>query len=133
VVSGCVKLDEAIRETASPNVRFLPTGELPPNPAELLGSERFQRVLADLSERFDLVLVDTPPILAVTDAALVARSAGVNLFVIKSGAHPMREIVSALRRFDQNGVHVHGFVLNGIELSRGVGRRNAYHYQYSYD
>ena len=111
----------------------LTTGRIPPNPAELLGSERFQRLLADVSSRYDIVLLDTPPVLAVTDAALVARNAGVNLLVIRSGRHPMREIVAALRQFGRNGVRVHGIVMNDVRLDRGLGRRSAYHYQYSYE
>lgn len=132
VIRGQATLDETIRPTPSPNVHFLPTGTIPPNPAELLGSERFQRVLADLAERFELVLLDTPPILAVTDAALIGRHAGVNLLVVRAGAHPMREILAALRALGRGGIRVHGMVMNGVRLDRGLGRRNAYHYQYHY-
>jgi tyrosine-protein kinase Etk/Wzc len=133
VVAGAASLDDVLRETASPNVRLLTTGTLPPNPAELLGSERFQRLLSELAARHDVVLVDTPPILAVTDAALVARQAGVNLFVLRAGKHPMREISAALRQFGRNGVRVQGLVMNAVRLDRGLGRRNAYHYQYRYE
>jgi tyrosine-protein kinase Etk/Wzc len=132
VLGGRVSLDEALRETASENVRFLATGTIPPNPAELLGSDRFQRLLADLATGFDVVLVDTPPILAVTDGALVARHAGVNLVVLKWGAHPLREIVAALRALGRGGVRVHGFVVNGVAVERGLGRGSAFHYQYRY-
>lgn len=132
-IAGEVPVLEAIRATRSPNVSLLTTGTIPPNPAELLGSERFHRLLGDLSTRHDIVLVDTPPVLAVTDAALVARQAGVNLLVVRSGKHPMREIDAALRQLRRNGVAVHGIVMNGVRLERGLGRRNAYHYQYKYE
>ncbi|WP_242354730.1 polysaccharide biosynthesis tyrosine autokinase [Anaeromyxobacter sp. SG64] len=132
VLGGQLSLDEALRETGSENVRFLSTGRIPPNPAELLGSERFQRLLAELAGRFDVVLVDTPPILAVTDAALIARHAGVNLLVLKWGAHPLREVVAALRGFGRAGARVHGIVLNSVSVERGLGRGSAYHYQYRY-
>ena len=132
VIAGEVPLDAAIRETRSENVSFVPTGTIPPNPAELLGSERFSRVLAELASRHDIVLLDTPPILAVTDAALVGRQAGVNLLVVRAGAHPLREISAALRAFGRNGVRVQGIVMNDVRLDRGLGRRNAYHYQYRY-
>jgi tyrosine-protein kinase Etk/Wzc len=133
VIGGETSLDEAVRMTRSPNVRFLPSGTIPPNPAELLGSERFQRVLADLASRHEVVLIDTPPILAVTDAALVGRIAGVTLLVIRAGAHPVREISTAVRLLARNGVRVQGIVMNGVRLDRGLGRRNAYHYQYKYE
>jgi tyrosine-protein kinase Etk/Wzc len=114
-------------------VSLLTTGTIPPNPAELLGSERFQRLLADVAGRYDVVLLDTPPVLAVTDGALVARRAGVNLLVIRSGKHPMRELSAALRQLGRNGVRVSGIVMNDVRVDRGLGRRNAYHYQYKYE
>lgn len=132
LIAGDVTLDEATRETRSQNVHFISTGTIPPNPAELLGSERFSRALSEIASRHDIVLVDTPPVLAVTDAALVGRQAGVNLLVVRAGAHPIREISAALRAFSRNGVRVQGIVMNDIRLDRGLGRRNAYHYQYRY-
>jgi tyrosine-protein kinase Etk/Wzc len=133
VLRGDQTIAEAIRDSGSPNVRFLPTGTIPPNPAELLGSERFQRLVADLAGQYDVVLIDAPPILAVTDAALIGRLAGVNLFVLKAAHHPMREISAALRQLARSGVRVQGFVMNGVRVNRGLGRRNAYHYQYTYE
>jgi tyrosine-protein kinase Etk/Wzc len=124
---------EAIRVTRSPNVSALTTGQIPPNPAELLGSDRFSRLLTDVSARYDIVMVDTPPVLAVTDAALIARHAGVTMLVIRAGKHPMREIVMSLRHLSRAGVRVHGIVVNDVKLDRGLGRRSAYHYQYKYD
>jgi tyrosine-protein kinase Etk/Wzc len=132
-IAGEVPWQDAVRATQSANVSLLATGTLPPNPAELLGSDRFQRLLADLATRFDIVLVDTPPVLAVTDAALVARNAGVNLLVVRAGKHPMREISAALRQLGRNGVRVAGIVMNDVRLDRGLGRRNVYHYQYKYE
>jgi tyrosine-protein kinase Etk/Wzc len=132
VIGGHVSVDEAIRPTSSNNVRFLPTGTVPPNPAELLSSERFARLLQELAGRFEIVLLDTPPILAVTDAAVIGRHASVNLLVLRAGEHPLREIAASLRAFARGGVRVHGLVLNGVHLDRGLGRRNGYHYQYRY-
>jgi tyrosine-protein kinase Etk/Wzc len=131
-VAGSATAGEVIRETRSPNVTLLTTGALPPNPSELLASERFERLLADLAARHDVVLVDTSPVLAVTDSALVARRAGVNLLVLRAGRHPPRELAAALRQLGRNGALVHGIVLNDVRLDRGLGRRNAYHYQYRY-
>ncbi len=133
LLAGEQPLADVLRDTGSPGVKFISTGRLPPNPAEMLGSERFAKVLADLAARHDVVLVDTPPVLAVTDAALVARLAGVTLLVARSGKHPLREIAAALRGLARNGARVHGIVMNGVRLERGFGRRNAYHYQYRYE
>ncbi len=131
VIGGHVTLEEALRETASANVRFVPTSTMPPNPAELLPSERFTRVLQELAGRFDVVLLDTPPILAVTDAAVIGRHASVNLLVLRAGEHPVREVSAALRAFARGGVRVHG-LLNGVRLDRGLGRGSGHHYQYRY-
>ena len=131
VIAG-TPLDEALHETAQPGLTLVTSGTLPPNPAELLSSDRLGQLVAELAERFDLVLLDTPPVLAVTDAALVARHAGVNLLVARSGQHRLRELTAALRSLGRNGIRVNGFVLNGVRLDRGLGRRSAYHYQYKY-
>jgi tyrosine-protein kinase Etk/Wzc len=131
-VLGTIPVAEAVRPAETPNLFFLSTGGLPPNPAELLGSDRFHKLLDQLARDYDLVLVDLPPVLAVTDGALVARAAGVNLIVLKAGKHPMREIQAAMRQFHRNGVRAHGFVMNDVVIDRGLGRKSAYHYQYSY-
>ncbi len=133
LIRGGATLEEAASASPSPNVTVLATGAIPPNPAELVGSERFQRLLADLSGRFDVVIVDTPPILAVTDAALVARHAGVNLLVLKAGAHPMREVQHAVRALARAGIRLQGLVLNDVRLERGILRKGGYHYQYEYE
>jgi tyrosine-protein kinase Etk/Wzc len=133
VLAGDVAWQAVVRKTSSAGVDFLSTGMRPPNPSVLLEGERFGRLVAELSGAYDLVIVDTPPILAVTDAALAASRASVALCVLRAGRHPMREISAALRRFSHGGVRIDGFVLNGVELDRGLGARSAYHYQYSYE
>jgi tyrosine-protein kinase Etk/Wzc len=131
LVAGAVPVEQALRGTDFPNLDLLPTGQLPPNPAELLGSDRFPRTLADVSARYDLVLVDTPPVLAVTDAAMVARAAGVLLLVLRAGQNPLREIQAAVKRFARGGARVQGAVLNDV-LTRGQGSRYEGHYFYVY-
>jgi tyrosine-protein kinase Etk/Wzc len=133
VISGAATLDEAVRTTPAPNVSILPTGRVPPNPSELLASERFRLAVSELSRRWDVVLIDTAPILAVTDAALIGRVAGMTLVVVRSGRHPLREIALAVKRLAQSGVRPHGFVLNDVQPRSGVlGAKYAYHYQYDY-
>ena len=132
VIAG-LPLEQALRATGQPGLSVLSSGTLPPKPAELLASDRLARLIAELSARFDIVLLDTPPVLAVTDAALVARHASVNLLVARSGQHPLRELLAAVRLLGRSGIRVNGFVLNGVHLDRGLGRRSAYHYQYKYE
>ncbi len=120
----------AVRPTAQSGLDFLPRGRGAPNPSELLGSERFRRVMEWASRSYDVVVVDTAPILAVTDAALVSRHCGVNLLVLRAGRHPVREIGAAMKAYAQGGVRLHAVVLNGARPSRAGG--HGYHYQYSY-
>jgi tyrosine-protein kinase Etk/Wzc len=131
VLTGTSLLSDATRESPVENLHWMPTGRIPPNPAELVGSDRFERVLAELSSRYDLVLVDTAPILPVTDAALIARHAATTLLVLRAGAHPVREILASVKRLAQNGIRAQGAVFNDVS---GAGARySKYGYQYRYD
>jgi tyrosine-protein kinase Etk/Wzc len=131
IVSGQMSFADATRKTSEANLDFIATGKIPPNPSELVGSPRFQAFLSEVSSRYDLVLIDTPPILAVTDPALIGRHAGVNLLALRSGKHPMREITVALKRFGDAGVRIHGIVLNDVEVHTNR-LSHSYHYQYEY-
>jgi tyrosine-protein kinase Etk/Wzc len=136
VVSGAVAPELAVRTTANPHLDLLPTGRIPPNPAELLGSHAFEKLLEWASAHYSFVIVDTPPILAVTDSALVARLAGVNLLVLRAGQHPVREIALAVKRLAQSGIKVQGAVLNDVQSVRGrygrYGRYQKYEYRSSH-
>jgi tyrosine-protein kinase Etk/Wzc len=129
VLRGTASLEEAVRRIPGQSLSFLSTGALPPNPAELLQSDAFTALVARMSAGYDLVLLDTPPILAVTDAALVGRHAGMNLAVVRAGVHPMKELSAALRRLEQDGVPVRGIILNGVPRS-SAGRIVSGIYQY---
>ncbi len=131
LLRGTLELEQAVRPVPGQSLSFLSTGELPPNPAELLLSDRFTQLVARMSSEYELVLIDTPPILAVTDAALVGRRAGVNLAVVRAGAHRMREIAAAVHRLEQNGVSVRGVIFNAVPRSH-AGRAVSGIYQYEY-
>ena len=88
-IAGEVTIADVLHKTDLVGIDFVPRGSSPTNPSELLGSERFRHMVEDLAARYDIVLIDLPPILAVTDAALVGRVAGVNLLVLRAGwTHP---------------------------------------------
>ena len=79
------------------------------------------------------MLIDTPPILAVTDGAIIGRHAGVNLLILRAGQHPIREIALAVKRFADAGVSIHGSVFNAVNMAAGrFSRAYQYHYQYAY-
>ncbi|TYC51818.1 polysaccharide biosynthesis tyrosine autokinase [Zoogloea oleivorans] len=134
-VAGDVSLDDIVKPTAVPNLWVVTTGQIPPNPSELLMHLRFEELLEKLGERFDTLIVDAPPILAVSDAAIIGRHVGATLMVARAGRHPIRELEQAVKRLNQSGVHVKGFVFNDFDVSRQRYRYGykGYVYRYSYN
>jgi len=129
-------LDGAIHRIPIANLDFISTGSIPPNPSELLLHERFGHLLASISKNYDHVIIDSPPILAVTDSAIIGRLASATLMVVKAGQHPMRELEQSVKRLTQAGVPLKGVVFNDLPESSsrygyGYGH-NKYVYQYSY-
>ncbi len=122
----------AVRATASPNLAFMGMGEVPPNPSELLSSRRYDEVMEWASRSFDVVIVDTSPILAVTDAALAARAAATSFLVLRAGQHPLREVMAAVKRLAQNGVSPHAVILNDVKPRMGGYAYGGYGYHYHY-
>jgi tyrosine-protein kinase Etk/Wzc len=131
VISGSVALETALHPV-SDHLHVLTQGLIPPNPSELLLSARFRDLLEKVQKEYDLVVIDTPPILAVTDAAVVGRLSGVTLLVLRAGQHPMREITTALKRFAQSGVRPAGLVFNDVTRLANGGYGYGYGYQYEY-
>jgi tyrosine-protein kinase Etk/Wzc len=131
VISGSVTLEKALVPARAQGLYLLSTGTIPPNPSELLLKKEFADLLKQLSSSFDLVLVDTPPVLAVADAAVVGSLAGTTLIVLKTGEHPLRMIEDTVRRLRAAGVAVRGTIFNQTEESKSyVGSK--YGYQYGY-
>lgn len=128
--------EKAVHTTEVPGLSFVPRGRIPPNPSELLMHPNFAAFLERASAEFDLVLVDTPPLLAVTDAAIVGRLTGTALIVTRFGVNPAREIDVTVRRFAQNGIEVKGAIFNGLEKRASAYGRYGYggygYYQYEY-
>ena len=114
------------------NMHYMVRGDVPPNPAELLMHPRFKQLLEALSQQYDLIIVDTPPILAVTDAALVATHAGSSLLVTRFGVNQAKEILLTMQRFEQNGVQVKGAIFNAVE-KRATGYYSYGYYEYASD
>ncbi|VVO46694.1 polysaccharide biosynthesis tyrosine autokinase [Pseudomonas fluorescens] len=134
LVKRCT-LEQAINKVEVDNLHFISRGQVPPNPSELLMHANFRELLAELSERYDLVIIDTPPLLAVTDAAIVGREAGISLIVTRFGVNPAKEIELTIRRFAQNGIELKGAVFNGVEKRAAsyYGGTSYYNYEYASD
>lgn len=131
LVKRCT-LEQAINKVEVDNLHFISRGQVPPNPSELLMHANFRELLAELSERYDVVIIDTPPLLAVTDAAIVGREAGISLIVARFGVNPAKEIELTIRRFAQNGIELKGAVFNGVEKRAASYYGNGSYYNYEY-
>jgi tyrosine-protein kinase Etk/Wzc len=127
----------AIHKTDIENFDIIGRGQIPPNPSELLMHVNFSDFLDQVSALYDLVILDTPPLLAVTDAAIVGRQAGTSLIVTRFGMSPAREIELTMRRFSQNGIHLKGAIFNGVKrrasAAYGYSTYGYYHYDYKSD
>jgi len=131
VLAGSGDISAAARPTSIGNFDLVPRGQVPPNPSELLMSARFGELIAWASQHYDLVLIDTPPILAVTDAAVVGRHAGTTLMVTRYAVNTLKEVETSLSRFEQNGIEVKGVILNSI-FRRATGYQDYGYYEYEY-
>lgn len=96
--------------------------------------QRFEQLLELLGKQFDTLIVDAPPILAVSDAAIIGRMIGATLMVARAGCHPIAELEQSVRRLNHAGVHVKGFVFNDLNTDRQRYRYGykGYVYRYSY-
>ncbi|EKO4006631.1 tyrosine-protein kinase [Vibrio fluvialis] len=129
-LSGKIPLTTAVKETRIENLDIMTRGQVPPNPSELLMHPRFNELVEWASGHYDLVIIDTPPVLAVTDPSIVGALAGTTLMVARFGMNTVKEIDVARNRFEQAGIEVKGVILNATEKKAsnyGYG-----YYSYSY-
>ncbi|MGR8934294.1 MAG: polysaccharide biosynthesis tyrosine autokinase [Gammaproteobacteria bacterium] len=128
-------IEKAIRKTYIDKVDIICTGLVPPNPSELLVHERFEQAVNKLSAVYDYVLIDSPPVLLVTDAVIIGQLAGATMLVVKAGVNTMREIELSAKRLEMGGVNLRGVVFNDMPLSNsryGYGGYYGYAYTYAY-
>ncbi|NKF21886.1 polysaccharide biosynthesis tyrosine autokinase [Solimonas marina] len=127
--------DSLARSTTVDGLTIITNGTTPPNPSELLLHERFSELIERASNQFDIVIIDSPPVLPVTDASVIGRLAGSTLLVLKEGEHPMRVVEESTRRLVQAGVKIRGVVFNQVGARSGKAgyygaAGDAYHSQY---
>ncbi|WP_331842672.1 tyrosine-protein kinase Wzc [Pantoea agglomerans] len=128
VLSGKTEFSPALIQQGVYGFDFLPRGQVPPNPSELLMHRRMGELLEWASKNYDLVLIDTPPILAVTDASIIGKLAGTSLMVARFEANTTKEVDVSFKRFAQNGIEIKGVILNAVVRKAA----NAYGYGYDY-
>jgi capsular exopolysaccharide synthesis family protein len=127
VLVGDTSLADATTQTAVANLWVLPAGHIPPNPAELLGSHRFADLMKDLKSKYDWIIIDAPPVMPVTDSAVLAHSAGSVLFVIGSEMTPRQTALTAVEQLRSVNAKFVGAVLNRVNVER-----HSYYYRAYY-
>lgn len=130
-LNGQNNLSDVIHETEIKNLYMMSRGKSPANPSELLSSATFGTMLEQLSSQYDHIIIDTPPVLAVTDGIIISQYSGVNLIIARHAKTQMKELEITVNRFEQAGVKVNGFILNDIQRT-AAGYGYGYNYAYAY-
>ncbi len=129
-------LDEVLFSSQIDGLSVILSGRYPPNPSELLMRAEFENLLTELNSRFDLILIDSPPVLAVTDPVIISRYAGATIMVVRHMETMPGEIEAVRQAFETAGCKITGAVLNGFRQEEarnyGGGRYQYYNYRYSY-
>jgi len=119
-------VNEAIVETFVPNLYLMPSGIIPPNPAELLSSNRMKTLLEELKTQFDIIIVDTPPVLAVTDSQILATISDGVVLVVDSGKVKIAQAQKAKEKLEHVNAKILGVVINNVKR----GQQDDYYYYY---
>jgi len=124
-------LDEIIRTTEMPNLDFIPCGTIPPNPAELMESDAMINFLAELRDRYDIIILDTPPVIAVTDSEILSKHVDGSILVVSADTTEMELLRRASELMKQGTHHFIGAVLNNFVYKASYGSYYKYYYYYS--
>ncbi len=128
ILVGKISLDSAIKKTEIPNLSVITCGSIPPNPAELLGTQKMKDFLNEVSSKFDRVIFDSPPIITVTDSSILANIVDGVAFVIQGGKTAIELALRAKQRLQNAKANVLGIILNNVDMAK----ESYYYYYYSY-
>ena len=132
VLAGLCTMEEAVRKELYPNLDVVFSGDIPPNPSELLGSDKMRQFIEEMSEKYDYILVDTPPVNVVSDASIVTSLLDGVLLLVRQGSSRKDVVKRAIANLELTGIRPLGIVLNGVDLTRGRTYGYGYGYSYSY-
>lgn len=127
LLTGEEVVGQAIQATTQPNLFLLPTGPLPSNPSELLGSQKMKELIMSLERSFDILLFDSPPVTLAADASVLATLVDGVLLVIKAGTQPAQVLRRVREQLEAVKAHLIGAILNAVDF-----KRDGYYYGYSY-
>jgi len=131
-LTGKVTFEDAIQKTSVENIWILPSGPHPPNPAELLNSRRMKELLTLVKERFDVILIDTPPVLAVIDPVIISSLADSTVIVIRAGKTTRKPLAKAVAEIRKAKSDVIGVIFNEVKIGP-QGAVGPYYHYYQYD
>ncbi len=131
ILAGLCNVEEGIRKEVYPNLDMIFSGEIPPNPSELLGSPRMKQLISALESRYDYILVDTPPVDIVSDACVIANVLDGVLYLVRLDQTEKDAVAMGLKQLELSGANLMGFVMNGTE-PEGVGHYGRKKYRYGY-
>lgn len=132
VLAGLCKPEEAIRTSAYPNLDILFSGEIPPNPSELLGNSRMTKMLDKLSLQYDYILMDTPPVGVVSDVCVLGQQLDGVLFLVRQNYTEKEAVARGIKQLEISGAKLMGFVLNGADKNRNSRYARKYKYKSRY-
>lgn len=132
VLIGSLSFNDVIKRTEVENLDLITAGDIPPNPAEMVASERMRMFLEEARNRYDVVLLDSPPVVAVTDAAILTTRADATILVVSSGMTGRSELKRAIGLIRSVGSNVLGIILNGLDIKKMYGTYYYYFHYYQY-
>ena len=122
------QIRDKVIKPVSNNLDFISCGNYPNNPSELLMTDNTNQIMAELANLYDQIIIDTSPILAVTDAIILARKAGTNLLVVGGGSNELAELDLTANSAKKNGVAIHGIIFNQITPTKNLQGNYSYYY-----
>ena len=133
ILAGIIRTEDAVRPNVRENLDVLPAGTVPPNPSELLGSPAMHDLLAELEKRYDLIVLDVPPINIVSDPLALSGQVAGGIFVVRQSFTDHREIRTALNAAEMTGLNLLGFVFYGEKVRQGSYYSRKYYHYHGYE
>ncbi|WP_291860015.1 CpsD/CapB family tyrosine-protein kinase, partial [Marinilabilia sp.] len=132
ILIGTEKTEDTLVESRLPGLFVIPSGPIPPNPAELLQSEEMSRFLKEMRRQFDLIILDTPPLALVADTLLVTEEADLNLFILRQGYSKKQALTFINHMVESGRIKKTGLLVNDVKILTGYSPANRYGYGYGY-
>ncbi|UBH16122.1 CpsD/CapB family tyrosine-protein kinase [Macrococcus armenti] len=127
LITDQIGLEQAVQNTPVENLSIMTSGPIPPNPSELLASKRFKELISNFEEYFDMIIIDTPPVLAVTDAVIMSNVVDGTILVTNVETNNKHHLVKAKEVLQKSEANILGIVLNNVEKS---SKDDYYYYEY---